>query len=473
MFRNWRREVTITLPGTSHVVLKADSGPTMSALPGALLLRSVFVAALGGLLFGFDTAVIAGTTQSLTRVFGLHVGELGITVSSALWGTVIGAMVAGPLGGRFGGRNSLLFLGSCYLVSSLGCSVSTHWTELLVFRFVTGLGIGGSSVIGPVYIAEVAPAAWRGRLVGAFQINIVIGILAAYFSNYLVGLAALGEFEWRWQLGIAAAPAALFLILLIGNPPSPRWLVARGRPDEARMVLERLKSANPEAELKEIIASLETLAGAESERLFQRQYRRPIFLAVALAVFNQTVGINAVLYYLNDIFAMAGFDRSAQNLQAVAVGAINLVGTLIALTLIDRIGRRTLLLVGSVGLAICLAGITTVFATQSHQGWLLFLVVGYVGFFAFSQGAVIWVYLSEIFPNRVRAQGQGLGSSTHWVMNALVSGVFPVIAARSQAGPFVFFLGMVVLQFIAVWFWFPETRGVSLERMQDTIRVGH
>ena len=194
---------------------------------------------------------------------------------------------------------------------------------------------------------------------------------------------------------------------------------------------------------------------------------------MALAVFNQTVGINAVLYYLNDIFAMAGFDRSAQNLQAVAVGGINLAGTLIALSLIDRIGRRTLLLVGSVGLAVCLAGIATVFATQRHQSWLLWLVVGYVGFFAFSQGAVIWVYLSEIFPNRVRAQGQGLGSSTHWIMNAAVSGIFPVIAARSQAGPFVFFLGMVVLQFLAVWFWFPETRGISLERMQDTIKVDH
>ncbi len=445
----------------------------MSTVPSGLLLRSIFVAALGGLLFGFDTAVISGTTQSLTRVFSLDVGELGITVSSALWGTVIGAMAAGPLGGRFGGRNSLLFLGGCYLLSSLGCAASTHWTELLFFRFVTGLGIGGSSVIGPVYIAEVAPAAWRGRLVGAFQINIVIGILTAYFSNYLVGLAALGELEWRCQLGIAAAPAALFLILLIGNPPSPRWLVGRGRLDEARRVLERLKSPNPEEELKETIASLEKLADAGSERLFQWRYRRPIFLAVALAVFNQTVGINAVLYYLNDIFAMAGFDRSAQNLQAVAVGGINLVGTLIALTLIDRIGRRTLLLVGSVGLAICLAGIATVFARQSHQGWLLWLVVGYVGFFAFSQGAVIWVYLSEIFPNRVRAQGQGLGSSTHWIMNAVVSGVFPMIAARSQAGPFVFFLGMVVLQFFAVWFWFPETRGVSLERMQDTVMVGH
>lgn len=438
-------------------------------MPNGLLLRSVFVAALGGLLFGFDTAVIAGTTRSLTQVFDLGASELGITVSSALWGTVIGAMVAGPLGGRFGGRNSLLLLGGCYLISSLGCAASTHWTELLIFRFVAGLGIGGSSVIGPVYIAEVAPTAWRGRLVGAFQINIVIGILAAYFSNYLVGLAALGDLEWRWQLGIGAVPAGVFLMLLIGNPPSPRWLAARGRPEEALRVLERLKSADPRGELNEITAANEALAGAGSERLFQRRYRRPILLAVALAVFNQTVGINAVLYYLNDIFAMAGFDRSAQNLQAVAVGGINLVGTLIALTLIDKIGRRTLLLVGSVGLAVCLAGIATVFATHNGQGWLLWLVVGYVGFFAFSQGAVIWVYLSEIFPNRVRAQGQSLGSSTHWIMNAVVSGIFPVIAARSQAGPFVFFLGMVVLQFIAVWFWFPETRGISLERMQDTV----
>jgi MFS transporter, SP family, arabinose:H+ symporter len=439
--------------------------------PSGMVLRSVSVAALGGLLFGIDTAVISGTTQSLTRVFDLSPGQLGITVSSALWGTVVGAIFAGPLGSRAGGRNGLLILGGCYLVSSLGCALSSDWGELLLLRFVAGLGIGGSSVIAPVYIAEVAPTAWRGRLVGAFQINIVIGILVAYLSNYLIGLAELGDLEWRWQLGIAAAPAALFMILLLGNPPSPRWLVARHRIPEALEALRRLGSPQPTLEIKEIIDSLKPLAGQGTEMLFQRRYVRPIALAVTLAMFNQMVGINAVLYYLNDIFAMAGFDHAAQNRCAVAVGAINLIGTISALTLIDRLGRRMLLLAGSVGLAVCLSGIVSVFYAQTHKSLLLWLIVGYVGFFAFSQGAVIWVYLSEIFPNSVRSQGQGLGSSTHWVMNALISGIYPVIAGHSQAGPFLFFLGMVILQFVTVFLWFPETRGVSLDRMHETVKV--
>jgi sugar porter (SP) family MFS transporter len=326
--------------------------------------------------------------------------------------------------------------------------------------------MGGSSVIAPVYIAEIAPAAWRGRLVGAFQINIIGGILLAYLSNYIIGSFELGAMEWRWQLGIAAAPAALFLVMLSGIPQSPRWLTAQGRLKEAEQVLKKLGSAQPAIELVTIRASLGADAGPNADRLLQWRYRKPILLALVLAMFNQLIGINAVLYYLNDIFAMAGFDRTSQNAQAVAVGATMLIATLIALSLIDRFGRRTLLIVGSVGLAVCLAAIATIFYIHQYQQLLLMFLVGYVAFFAFSQGAVIWVYLSEIFPDRVRAQGQSLGSSTHWVMNAIVSAAFPVIATQSQSGPFFVFFFMVILQLAAVLLFFPETSGVRLEDIQ-------
>lgn len=437
----------------------------MAMLNGTLL-RTVLVAALGGSLLGFDTAVIAGSIRSLITTFELSPAELGFTVSAALWGTVVGAMAGGALGRRFGGRTSLLILATCYLVSALGCAFSQSWVSLLLFRFIGGLGMGGSSVIAPVHIAEVAPPAWRGRLVGAFQINVIGGILLAYFSNYLIGLFELGAPEWRWQLGVAAAPAALFFLMLLGIPASARWLALRGRLQESKGVLRQLGSANPEGELADILASLGEDSGPSPDRLFQWRYRRPILLALALAMFNQLIGINAVLYYLNDIFAMAGFDRTSQNLQAVAVGAVMLIATLIALSAIDRFGRRTLLLVGSVGLAVSLAGIAAIFHLRQYEHLLLALVVGYVGFFAFSQGAVIWVYLSEIFPSRVRSQGQSLGSSTHWIMNALISTAFPLLAAQSQAGAFVLFLVMVVLQFFVVLLFFPETRGVTLEEIQ-------
>jgi SP family arabinose:H+ symporter-like MFS transporter len=437
----------------------------------ATLLRTVIIAALGGTLLGFDTAVIAGATHSLMRVFALTPGQLGFTVSAALWGTVVGAMGAGVLGRWYGGKTGLLILATCYLASALGCALAPNWTWLLLFRFIGGLGMGGSSVIAPVYIAEISPSAWRGRLVGAFQINIIGGILLSYFSNYLIGLFTLGDLEWRWQLGIAAAPAVTFLLALLGIPTSARWLASEGRLQEAQDVLLRLGTVDPKADLTGILSSLAADTSPASDRLFRWKYRRPILLAMVLATFNQVIGINAVLYYLNDIFAMAGFDRTSQNVQSVMVGVVMLIATLIALSLIDRFGRRTLLLVGSVGLAVCLGGIAAIFHYQRYQHLLLELLVGYVGFFAFSQGAVIWVYLSEIFPDRVRAQGQSLGCSTHWIMNALISIVFPIMAAWSQAGPFVLFGGMVVLQFIVVGLFFPETSGVKLEDIQRRLGI--
>lgn len=434
------------------------------------LLKSTVVAALGGLLFGFDTAVIAGTTHALTETFHLSPWALGMTVSAALWGTILGSMLAGIPGDRFGRRDSLRVMAVLYLVSALGCAFAGNWSELVFSRFIGGLGIGGSSVLGPMYIAEVAPAKWRGRLVGLFQFNVVFGILLAYLSNYIVGTMQFGAAEWRWKLGIPAVPALFFLLMLFGIPRSPRWLVKKQRIAEARDVLRLTGEQDYEEELQEIIVSIDA-EHVTHDSLFSWKYRFPIFLAVSIGMFNQLSGINAILYYLNDIFAYAGFNKVSSDLQAVAIGGTNLLFTMLAMSVIDRIGRKTLLLIGSVGTAACLAGVAAVFLTQSHQNLLVWLLVGYIAFFAFSQGAVIWVFISEVFPNRVRAKGQSLGSFAHWFMNALISGIFPLLASSSGGYPFVFFSCMMVLQFFVVLFIYPETKGVSLEQMQKKMGI--
>jgi MFS transporter, SP family, arabinose:H+ symporter len=438
----------------------------------ATLLKSTVVAALGGLLFGFDTAVISGTTSALTDTYHLSPLLLGVTVFSALCGTVLGAMLAGFPGERFGRRDSLRVMAILYLISGLGCATAWNWTALVAFRFIGGLGVGGSSVLGPMYIAEVAPAKLRGRLVGVFQFNVVFGILLAYFSNYVIGLQHFGATEWRWELGVTAIPAALFFVMLFTIPRSPRWLVKKGRVNEARAVLRVTGDEDYEHDLQEIVASINVEQGQAAEQLFSRKYALPIFLAVSIGMFNQLSGINAILYYLNDIFSFAGFSKVSGNLQAVAVGATNLLFTMIAMSVIDRLGRKTLLLVGSVGTAICLGGVATIFFTHQHQSLLLWLLIGYIAFFAFSQGAVIWVYLSEVFPNSVRAKGQSLGSFSHWFMNATISLIFPVVAASSGAYPFVLFSMMMVLQFFVVLFVYPETKGLTLEEMQKKL-VAH
>jgi sugar porter (SP) family MFS transporter len=433
------------------------------------LARSTFVASLGGLLFGFDTAVISGTTSALTATYHLSPGLKGATVASAIAGTVIGAMPAGFPGERFGRRDSLRGLAVLYLISAIGCASSWSWPVLLVFRFIGGLAIGGSSVLGPMYIAEIAPARLRGRLVGFFQFNVVFGILVAYFSNYLIGLRHLGDAEWRWELGVTAIPAAIFFILLFGIPRSPRWLVKQARVDEAREVLQRTGDQDYQEDLRAIVESIDVERTQTKEKLFSAKYRFPIFLAVSIGIFNQLSGINAILYYLNDIFAYAGFSKVSGNLQAVAIGATNLLFTMIAMSVIDRIGRKTLLLVGSVGTAVCLAGVAAIFLTSRHHDLLVWLLIGYIAFFAFSQGAVIWVYLAEVFPNAVRAQGQSLGSFSHWLMNAAISFTFPLMAASSGGYPFVFFSTMMVVQFFVVLFVYPETKGLTLEAMQKKI----
>jgi len=434
------------------------------------------VGALGGLLFGFDTAVISGATAGITKTFRLSTNQLGLTVAIALCGTVVGALTAGSLGQRFGSREMLRLTAVLYMLSAIGCAFAPTWLLLLTARFVGGLGIGGSSVLGPVYIAELAPPKLRGRLVGTFQINIVVGILFAYLSNYLLSLLNLGMKEWRFELGVAAIPAAAFFVLLFGIPRSARWLTTQDRLDEAMDVLKLMGSPNSEAELADIRESLHMEKNEPNESLFairngRLRYGKPIFLAISIGAFNQLSGINAILYYLNDIFAAAGFSRVSSNLQAVAVGGMNLLATLLGMALIDRVGRKMLLLIGSVGTAICLAFVSFIFFVHLHQAMLLWALLAYIAFFAVSQGAVIWVYISEVFPTRVRGKGQSLGSGTHWIMNAMLSGIFPVIAARSGAYPFAFFASMMLLQFIVVLLFFPETKRVSLEELQRMLKI--
>jgi MFS transporter, SP family, arabinose:H+ symporter len=437
----------------------------------ANLAKATVVGALGGLLFGFDTAVIAGTTRQLTEVFQLTPASLGLTVSIALWGTVLGAMTAGVLGQKFGSREVLRLLAVFYVVSALGCALAFSWPILVTARFLGGLGIGGSSVLGPVYIAELSPAKLRGRLVGTFQINIVIGILLAYFSNYRIAELGLGANDWRWMFGVAAIPAAFFLIMLFFIPRSPRWLATQNRVDEARSVLQMMGAENAETELREIVASIHLERSAKSESVWRGKYRLPIFLAITIGMFNQLAGINAILYYVNDIFTAAGFSKVSGELGPVAVGAMNLVATLLAMSVIDKLGRKTLLLIGSVGLVGCLSGLAALFLTGNHQSFLLWILIAYIGFFAISQGAVIWVYFGEVFPNRVRAQGQSIGSSSHWIMNAVVSWIFPVMFAYSHGLPFVVFAACMVLQFFVVLFVYPETKGYSLEEMQNRLGI--
>jgi sugar porter (SP) family MFS transporter len=434
--------------------------------PNLNLMKATLTGALGGLLFGFDTAVISGAIKALTDLYHLSARAQGFTVSIALLGTVIGSLAAGPIGQRLGSRETLRITAILYLVSALGCAFAWNWPALMAFRLLGGLGIGASSVLGPVYIAELAPAKWRGRLVGVFQFNVVTGILLAYASNYIVRRMHMGATEWRWQLGVAALPAFGFLLLLFGIPRSPRWSASQNRIDEALAVLKLMGEPDPEAELADIRSALAQEHATTHVPVLRWKYRYPLFLAITIGAFNQLEGINAILYYLNSIFARAGFSQVSGDLQGVVIGATNLLFTMVGMSFIDKLGRKTLLLTGAAGTAVCLAGVAWVFNTQSHQGALLWLLVVYIAFFALSQGAVIWVYIGEVFPNAVRSKGQAVGNSSHWITNALIAQIFPMLAARTGGAPFAFFAVMTVVQFIVVLFWYPETKGQTLEALQ-------
>ena len=435
--------------------------------PTLNLMKATLTGALGGLLFGFDTVVIAGAIDALVRLYGLNPQNKGLTVAIGLVGTVIGALGAGQAGQRLGGRETLRITAILYVVSALGCGFAWNWDSFLVFRFIGGLGIGASSVLGPVYIAELAPAKWRGRLVALFQFNIVFGIMLAYVSNYAIRLMHLGAMEWRWQVGIAGAPALVFLVLLFGIPRSPRWSASKDRIDEALAVLKMMGDPDPEAEMADIRAALAQEHASAHEPVFQWKYRYPLFLAISIGAFNQLAGINAILYYINSIFGSAGYSQISSDQQAIVIGATNLVFTMIGMSLIDKLGRKTLLLIGAAGTAACLAGVAWVFGTNTHLNSLLWLLVIYIAFFAVSQGTVIWVYIGEVFPTSVRSKGQGVGSASHWLMNTLIQLEFPVIVHyMSTATPFVFFAIMTAVQFVTVLFFYPETKGQTLEALQ-------
>jgi len=441
--------------------------------PNLNLMKATLTGALGGLLFGFDTVVISGAIDALVKLYGLSDYSKGWTVAIALVGTVFGALGAGVVGQKLGGRETLRITAVLYVVSAVGSALAWSWPSLMVFRFVGGLGIGASSVLGPVYIAELAPAKWRGRLVGAFQFNVVFGILVAYTSNCLIRQLHLGAAEWRWQVGIAALPAAAFLALLFGIPRSPRWSAARNRNDEALAVLKLMGEPDPESELADIRAALAQEHATTHEPVFRWKYRYPLFLAISIGAFNQLAGINAILYYLNNIFAAAGFSQISGDQQAIAIGFTNLVFTIVGMSVIDRLGRKTLLLIGAAGTASCLSGVAWIFTTHSHQWMLVWLLITYIAFFALSQGAVIWVYIGEVFPNAVRSKGQGVGNASHWIMNTAIALEFPVLATRMGRGaPFVFFAFMTVVQFLVVLFAYPETKGQTLEELQRRLVPG-
>ncbi len=443
------------------------------------LVASTIIAALGGLLFGFDTAVISGTTEWLEQVFDLTTFWLGFTVASALIGTIIGSIVVGKPADQLGRRNVLIILAVFYFVSAIGSALAWNWLSFLFFRFIGGLAVGGASVVSPMYIAEISPARYRGRLVAVTQFNIVFGILVAFFSNYLITLFNLGAIEWRWMFGVEALPAAAFFFLLFRNPYSPRWLIAHKRIDEARIVLQQCGTDTDdiETEIREIQSSLDLEHHTLKEPFYSKKYIKPIMLAVAIAMFNQLSGINALMYYAPHIFKMAGAGAQSAMLQTVAVGGTNLIFTMAALAIIDHFGRKRLMLVGSIGYIISLGATAWAFYTFGRDftatGSLVVLIslLVFIASHAFGQGAVIWVFISEIFPNRVRARGQALGSFTHWVMAAAISWTFPIIADISGAHIFAFYGICMIGQLLWVILVMPETKGISLEQIQKKLGI--
>jgi len=459
-----------------HIPLATETPSTTtgrSSGGGGILVISAIVAALGSFLFGFDTAVISGTTGALQQVFDLNNNLLGFTVSSALIGAMVGALLVGRPADWWGRRPVLTLLAVLFVVSAVGCALAWNWYALLFFRWLGGVAVGGASVVCPMYITEIAPAKRRGLLVAVSQLNIVLGILGAYFSNYLVAriVGADHPNTWRWMFGVMTAPAVAFLLTALMIPESPRWLVKKGRREQAESVLGRFGHENPARETAEIVNSLKAEMGGTHQRLFQRKYLKPLLLACMIAAFNQLDGINAVLYYASDIFRMAGADKASALMQSVIIGFTNLVMTIVAMALIDRVGRKALLLVGSVTFVMSHVLAAWVFATHA-QGWIVIVaLMGIVGTHAYSQGAVVWVIINELLPNAVRASGSAVVCCLVWVLCLGVSWSFPVVAAKSGAYAFGFFALMMVLQFFLVLKFLPETKGVSLEELQKRLGV--
>jgi MFS transporter, SP family, arabinose:H+ symporter len=428
--------------------------------------------ALAGFLFGFDTVVISGAEQKIQALWGLSSGVHGFAIASALYGTVLGSLFGGWPADRFGRKKTLLGIGVLYIISALGCAFANGIAMFTVARVIGGIGIGISTVAAPLYISEIAPPAYRGRLAGMFQFNIVFGILVAFASNAL--LAGIGENAWRWMLGVAAFPSAAYTLMCLGIPESPRWLI--GRKGDRATGVKVLRLIEPHATLVQVEADADAILAASSERVASTAFwtwrlRVPIMLAFLVAFFNQLSGINAILYFAPRIFEMTGLAASAALLQSVGIGITNLIFTFVGLWLIDRLGRRTLLYIGSFGYILSL-GLTAWAFFTGHYAVVPACIFAFIAAHAIGQGAVIWVFISEIFPNRHRAEGQTLGSSTHWIFAALLTTFFPkMVSAFSPGYVFSFFAFMMVLQLVWVATMVPETKGVPLEQMQRRLGI--
>jgi MFS transporter, SP family, arabinose:H+ symporter len=436
------------------------------------LYGSAIVASLAGFLFGFDTVVISGAEQTIQTLWGLNSTLHGLAISMALWGTVLGSFVGGWPAEYFGRRKTLLWIGILYLISAIGAALAPDVVSFMIFRFIGGLGVGISTVAAPMFISEIAPPKYRGRLTGMFQFNIVFGILMAFLSNSLI--RGSGVNDWRWMLGVMAFPAFIYAIFCLRLPESPRWLIVHNKNKAGG--LDILKKINPdlnEVELNSLAGEIEA-SGSEkghSRVLFSRQLFKPIFLAFFIAFFNQFSGINAILYYAPRIFEMTGLATKAALLQSVGIGITNLIFTFVGLWLIDRLGRRTLLYIGSIGYIAALGTTAWAFAS-GHPGIVPGCIFAFIAAHAIGQGTVIWVFISEIFPNRQRAFGQSLGSFTHWFFAAIITLLFPVMAeAFTPQIIFGIFCGMMVLQLLWVSFFVPETKGISLEKMESKLKA--
>jgi SP family arabinose:H+ symporter-like MFS transporter len=428
--------------------------------------------ALAGFLFGFDTVVISGAEKTIQTLWGLSPGLHGIAMASALYGTVVGSLLGGWPADRFGRKATLLWIGILYFVGAVGSALAPNVTVFIIARFVGGLGIGISTVVAPMYVSEIAPPRYRGRLTGMFQFNIVFGILIAFVSNAL--LAGIGENAWRWMLGVAAFPSLLYAVFCFGLPESPRWLLGKKGDREAGLrVLQRIE---PEASNAEVAVEADAILAASSEQassghFWTRRLRKPILLAILVAFFNQMSGINAILYFAPRIFELTGLGAKAALLQSIGIGVTNLVFTFVGLWLIDRLGRRTLLYIGSFGYIASLGLVAWAFFT-GHFSIVPVCIFAFIAAHAIGQGAVIWVLISEIFPNRHRAEGQTLGSFTHWIFAALLTTFFPAMVTQFPTGyVFLFFTGMMVLQLIWVKTMVPETKGVPLEEIQKQMGI--
>jgi SP family arabinose:H+ symporter-like MFS transporter len=453
-----------------------DTSPTEIAGRLPVFNRRIFfwaiISALAGFLFGFDTVVISGAEQKIQALWGLSPGLHGFAIGSALYGTVLGALFGGWPTDYFGRKRTLLCIGVLYIISALGCAFANGVAVFIVARVIGGIGIGISTVAAPLYISEIAPPAYRGRLAGMFQFNIVFGILIAFASNAM--LVGIGEDAWRWMLGVAAVPSLIYTVMCFAIPESPRWLI--GRKGDRAAGVKVLKLIEPDATSARVEADADAILAASSERVTAAHFwtwrlRVPIMLAFLIAFFNQLSGINAILYFAPRIFEMTGLGAKAALLQSVGIGVTNLIFTFVGLSLIDRLGRRTLLFIGSFGYIASLGLTAWAFFTQ-HYSIVPACIFAFIAAHAVGQGAVIWVFISEIFPNRHRAEGQTLGSSTHWIFAALLTTFFPKMVSVFPPGyVFSFFAFMMVLQLVWVKTMVPETKGIPLEQMQQRLGI--